>query len=70
MAIDTDLIIIGPGHGGYVAAILAGQLVLDVTLVEADALGGVCLNRDCISSKALNPRQTRPTMHGRANSRG
>lgn len=49
----TDVLVIGAGPGGYAAAIRAGQLDLDVTLVEKDAYGGVCLNRGCIPSKAL-----------------
>ena len=49
----TDILIIGAGPGGYVAAIRAGQLGLDVTLVEDDAVGGTCLNYGCIPSKAL-----------------
>ena len=49
----TDVLIIGGGPGGYVAAIRAGQLDLDVTLVEMDSYGGACLNRGCIPSKAL-----------------
>ena len=49
----TDVLVIGGGPGGYVAAIRAGQLGLDVTLVEADAYGGTCLNHGCIPSKAL-----------------
>ncbi len=49
----TELLVIGAGPGGYVAAIRAGQLGLDVTLVEKDAYGGVCLNHGCIPSKAL-----------------
>jgi len=49
----TDVLIIGGGPGGYVAAIRAGQLDLDVTLVEMDAYGGACLNRGCIPSKAM-----------------
>jgi len=49
----TDVLIIGAGPGGYVAAIRAGQLDLDVTLVEKDAYGGACLNYGCIPSKAL-----------------
>ncbi|MFC7009124.1 dihydrolipoyl dehydrogenase [Halalkalicoccus salilacus] len=49
----TDVLIIGAGPGGYVAAIRAGQLDLDVTLVEREAFGGVCLNHGCIPSKAL-----------------
>jgi dihydrolipoamide dehydrogenase len=50
---ETDVLIIGAGPGGYVAAIRAGQLDLNVTLVEKDTCGGVCLNRGCIPSKAL-----------------
>ena len=49
----TDVVVIGAGPAGYVAAIRAGQLDLDVTLVERDAYGGVCLNHGCIPSKAL-----------------
>ncbi|PSP32013.1 dihydrolipoyl dehydrogenase [Halobacteriales archaeon QH_10_67_22] len=49
----TDVLVIGGGPGGYVAAIRAGQLGMDVTLVEADAYGGTCLNHGCIPSKAL-----------------
>ncbi|SIS10997.1 dihydrolipoyl dehydrogenase [Natronorubrum thiooxidans] len=49
----TDVLIIGAGPAGYVAAIRAGQLDLDVTLVEKDAYGGTCLNYGCIPSKAL-----------------
>ena len=49
-----DLIIIGAGPGGYVAAIRAAQLGLRVAVVEKrDAFGGVCLNEGCIPSKAL-----------------
>ncbi|MGR6835546.1 dihydrolipoyl dehydrogenase [Syntrophomonas erecta] len=47
-----DLIIIGGGPGGYVAAIRAAQLGMTVTLVEKDSLGGTCLNRGCIPTKA------------------
>lgn len=50
---ERDLVIIGGGPAGYVAAIRAAQLGGKVTLVEADALGGTCLNRGCIPSKAL-----------------
>jgi dihydrolipoamide dehydrogenase len=49
----TDVLVIGGGPGGYVAAIRAAQLDLDVTLVEKDAYGGTCLNHGCIPSKAL-----------------
>lgn len=47
-----DLVIIGGGPGGYVAAIRARQLGLDVTLVEKERLGGTCLNWGCIPTKA------------------
>ncbi|PSP83967.1 dihydrolipoyl dehydrogenase [Halobacteriales archaeon QS_1_68_17] len=50
---ETDALVIGAGPGGYVAAIRAGQLGCDVTLVEKEAYGGVCLNHGCIPSKAL-----------------
>jgi len=48
-----DLVIIGGGPGGYVAAIRAAQLGLQVALVEREHLGGVCLNWGCIPTKAL-----------------
>jgi dihydrolipoamide dehydrogenase len=48
-----DLIVIGGGPGGYIAAIRAGQLGMKVLCVERDKLGGVCLNWGCIPSKAL-----------------
>lgn len=51
--IQTKLLIVGGGPGGYVAGIRAGQLGIDTTLVEADTLGGTCLNIGCIPSKAL-----------------
>ncbi len=50
---DFDLIVIGAGPGGYVAAIRAGQLGLKTAIVEREALGGVCLNWGCIPTKAL-----------------
>ncbi|MYC31536.1 MAG: dihydrolipoyl dehydrogenase [Chloroflexi bacterium] len=50
---EYDLIVIGAGPGGYVAAIRAGQLGLKTAIVEREALGGVCLNWGCIPSKAL-----------------
>ncbi|MFD2371600.1 dihydrolipoyl dehydrogenase [Brevibacillus sp. GCM10020057] len=53
VAIETDVVVIGGGPGGYAAAIRLGQLGLSVVLVEKDSLGGVCLNRGCIPSKAL-----------------
>jgi len=49
----AQVVIIGGGPGGYVAAIRAGQLGLRTVLIERDALGGTCLNVGCIPSKAL-----------------
>ncbi len=49
----TKVLVVGGGPGGYVAAIRAGQLGLDTTIVEEDKLGGTCLIRGCIPSKAL-----------------
>src|SRR5580692_12172415 len=51
--INTKVLVVGGGPGGYVAAIRAGQLGLDTIIVEADTLGGTCLIRGCIPSKAL-----------------
>ncbi|MGC0362575.1 dihydrolipoamide dehydrogenase [Rhodococcus sp. 27YEA15] len=48
-----DLLVIGGGPGGYVAAIRGAQLGLRVALVERDALGGICLNWGCIPTKAM-----------------
>ena len=48
-----DIAVIGSGPGGYVAALRAAQLGKAVCVVERDALGGVCLNRGCIPTKAL-----------------
>ncbi|MDE2841981.1 MAG: dihydrolipoyl dehydrogenase [Chloroflexota bacterium] len=53
MAGEYDLVVIGAGPGGYVAAIGAAQLGLKTAIVERDELGGVCLNWGCIPSKAL-----------------
>jgi dihydrolipoamide dehydrogenase len=53
MAERFDLAVLGGGPGGYVAAIRAAQLGLNVALVEREQLGGVCLNRGCIPTKAL-----------------
>ena len=50
---DFDLIVIGAGPGGYVAAIRAGQLGLKAAIVERENLGGICLNWGCIPTKAL-----------------
>lgn len=49
----TELVVVGGGPGGYAAAFYAADLGKKVVLVEMDRLGGVCLNRGCIPSKAL-----------------
>ena len=51
--ISCKLLVIGAGPGGYVCAIRAGQLGIDTVVVEANKLGGTCLNIGCIPSKAL-----------------
>jgi len=53
MTNEFDVVVLGAGPGGYVAAIKAAQLGLKVAIVEKKALGGVCLNIGCIPSKAL-----------------
>jgi len=53
MADSYDLIILGSGPGGYVAAIRAAQLGLRTAIVERERLGGICLNWGCIPTKAL-----------------
>ncbi|MGM0921795.1 MAG: dihydrolipoyl dehydrogenase [Bacillota bacterium] len=53
MATDYDLVIVGGGTGGYVAAIRASQLGLKTAIVEKGKLGGTCLHAGCIPSKAL-----------------
>lgn len=50
---DTNIIIIGGGPGGYETAIRACQLGLNTTIIERDKLGGTCLNRGCIPTKTL-----------------
>lgn len=50
---DFDLVILGSGSGGYAAALRAAQLGMSVALVEKDKLGGTCLHRGCIPTKAL-----------------
>ena len=50
---NFDLIVLGSGPGGYVAAIRASQLGLKTAIVEAEELGGICLNWGCIPTKAL-----------------
>ena len=53
MAESFDVVVIGGGPGGYAAAIRCAQKGASVALVEKDAMGGTCLNRGCIPSKAL-----------------
>ncbi|NDA40518.1 MAG: dihydrolipoyl dehydrogenase, partial [Actinobacteria bacterium] len=50
---DFDLVILGGGSGGYACALRASQLGLKVVLIEKDKLGGTCLHRGCIPTKAL-----------------
>jgi dihydrolipoamide dehydrogenase len=52
-SIHTKVLVVGGGPGGYVAAIRAGQLGLETVLVESDRVGGTCLIRGCIPSKAI-----------------
>lgn len=53
MSLKTDVLILGGGTGGYVAAIKAAQEGLDVIIVEKEKLGGTCLHKGCIPTKAL-----------------
>src|ERR1700747_2648450 len=50
---NFDIIIIGSGPGGYIAAIRAAQLGFKTAIVEREYLGGICLNWGCIPTKAL-----------------
>ena len=50
---NFDLIVIGGGPGGYVAAIKGAQLGLNTAIIEKDRFGGTCLNRGCIPTKTL-----------------
>ena len=50
---NFDVIVLGSGPGGYVAAIRASQLGLKTAIIEREALGGICLNWGCIPTKAL-----------------
>jgi dihydrolipoamide dehydrogenase len=50
---EYDIIVLGAGSGGYATALRAGQLGLKVGLIEADKVGGTCLHRGCIPTKAL-----------------
>lgn len=50
---EYDVVILGAGSGGYATAMRAAQLGLSVALVEGDKVGGTCLHRGCIPTKAL-----------------
>ena len=66
---NYDIIVLGSGPGGYVAAIRASQLGLKTAIVERESLGGICLNWGCIPTKALlksaNTFLTRQIMESR-----
>ena len=53
MSEQFDLVIVGAGPGGYEAAIRASQLGMKTALIERGEVGGTCLNRGCIPTKAL-----------------
>ncbi|MGH8513069.1 MAG: FAD-dependent oxidoreductase, partial [Gammaproteobacteria bacterium] len=53
MAEPYDILVIGGGPGGYVAAIRAAQLGFKAAVIEREHLGGICLNWGCIPTKAL-----------------
>ena len=53
MDTNYDLIVIGAGPGGYIAAIKAAKLGMKVAVIEKGELGGTCLNRGCIPTKSL-----------------
>lgn len=67
-SLDIDTLVIGAGPGGYVAAIRAAQLGQKVLIVDKSEVGGVCLNRGCIPSKALiaAAHQYESAQHGEA----
>ena len=51
--LDYDIVVLGAGSGGYAAAMRAAQLGSKVALIEGDKVGGTCLHRGCIPTKAL-----------------
>ena len=53
MALNYDLVVIGAGPGGYTAALKAAALGMQVAVVDKDKVGGACVNRGCIPTKAL-----------------
>ena len=50
---ECDLLVIGGGPGGYTSAIRAAQKGMKIVLVERDVMGGTCLNRGCVPTKAM-----------------
>ena len=52
-----NIVVLGGGPGGYVAAIRAAQLGANTAIIEKDAFGGTCLNRGCIPTKTLSKMQ-------------
>ena len=50
---EYDIVVLGAGSGGYAASIRAAELGLKVALIEGDKVGGTCLHRGCIPTKAL-----------------
>ena len=57
---NFDIVVIGGGPGGYVAAIRAAQLGFSTAVIERENLGGICLNWGCIPTKALLRSAERP----------
>ena len=53
MARNYDLVVVGAGPGGYTAALKAAEFGMKVAVVDQDKVGGVCINRGCIPTKAL-----------------
>src|SRR5690349_23341354 len=50
---EADVVVVGGGPGGYAAAIRSAQLGLSIVLIDEDRVGGTCLHRGCIPTKAL-----------------
>src|SRR5699024_12793678 len=67
---EVDLLVVGAGSGGYVAAIRAGQIGKKVVFVDRAELGGVCLNSGCIRSKAIISASERVTHTKHADTAG